>query len=129
MFKEENVQKRNIHGVSFDALVGTRTTCRCSKIIKAVRLNDSTDQQQSSFSSHLFQVSTFNWRTINPVSRKQELANSSFMHHYDIIIICIQEHNITKEPYESKIFIPTNLPQPLPLKIPRMFLCWIPYLP
>ena len=39
------MQKRNIHDVevSFDALVGTRTTCRCSKVIKAVRLNVSTD--------------------------------------------------------------------------------------
>ena len=37
-----------------------------------------------------FQVSTFNTRTLNPVSRRQELANSAFMHHNDII--CLQEH-------------------------------------
>ncbi|XP_063687769.1 craniofacial development protein 2-like [Bolinopsis microptera] len=37
-----------------------------------------------------FQVSTFNCRTLNPVSRKQELAHSAFLHHNDVI--SLQEH-------------------------------------
>ncbi|XP_063691562.1 craniofacial development protein 2-like [Bolinopsis microptera] len=37
-----------------------------------------------------FIVSTFNCRTLNPVSRKQELAHSAFMHHNDVI--SLQEH-------------------------------------
>lgn len=40
--------------------------------------------------SNLFQLSTLNTRTLNPLSRKQELSHSAFMHHNDII--CIQEH-------------------------------------
>ena len=39
---------------------------------------------------NLFQLSTLNTRTLNPLSRKQELASSAFLHHNDII--CIQEH-------------------------------------
>ena len=37
-----------------------------------------------------FQVSTFNTRTLNPISRKHELVKSASKHHNDII--CIQEH-------------------------------------
>ncbi len=37
-----------------------------------------------------FQISTFNSRTLNPLSRKHELTNSAFINHNDII--CIQEH-------------------------------------
>ena len=37
-----------------------------------------------------FQVSTFNTRTLNPISRKHELVNAACLHQNDII--CIQEH-------------------------------------
>ena len=40
--------------------------------------------------SNVFQLSTLNTRTLNPISRKHELAQSAFMNHNDII--CIQEH-------------------------------------
>ena len=39
---------------------------------------------------NLFQLSTLNTRTLNPISRKHELAQSAFMNHNDVI--CIQEH-------------------------------------
>ena len=39
---------------------------------------------------NMFQLSTLNTRTLNPLSRKHELASSAFMHHNDII--CLQEH-------------------------------------
>ena len=39
---------------------------------------------------NLFQLSTLNTRTLNPLSRKHELASSAFLHHNDII--CVQEH-------------------------------------
>ena len=39
---------------------------------------------------NMFQLSSLNTRTLNPLSRKHELATSAFMHHNDII--CIQEH-------------------------------------
>ncbi|KAL5270988.1 hypothetical protein ACHWQZ_G001587 [Mnemiopsis leidyi] len=39
---------------------------------------------------NFFQLSTLNTRTLNPLSRKHELASSAFLHHNDIV--CIQEH-------------------------------------
>ena len=39
---------------------------------------------------NIFQLSTLNTRTINPLSRKHELVSSALHHHNDII--CIQEH-------------------------------------
>ena len=71
---------------------------------------------------NMFQLSTLNTRTLNPLSRKHELATSAFMHHNDII--CIQEHrqhhSLTQIPLELKPSTHISSLLPLLLKTPSM---------